>query len=100
MQITKNRTTFGALLSNFRFARQQAREKVNNNLWSRNKLDNPTKRDGYRIEQSEIIDREGNTVINGKLWQLVDQETIKVSSNTNTEVLEPEAEPEISDLLK
>jgi hypothetical protein len=75
-----------------------ARDKLDRDLWERNKLDNPTKRDDYEMRQSEVTDKEGNTVIKSELWQKIDEARVQVSINVVSKELKEE-KPEVGDLI-
>ena len=92
-------TLFGKLLNKVRYERQLAREKAIRELWSRNGLDNPVKRDGYRIETSVVVGRDGNEATKFELWKKLDESVIIVSSQVTTEVVETEPGDDIGKLL-
>lgn len=105
-------TLMGALLNRIKGEREEVRRKITKEIWERNKLGNPQKRKGYKVEENTTVDVEGNSVISVKLWQLVDQENVKISANITQESLEltgmkikqdgfklpPEKEPEETNL--
>lgn len=94
------RTTFGTLLNNFRFQRQEARRKAERELWNRNGLDNPTKREGYRIESVVIPGKDGTEVTAFELWKKIDEQAIKIETQvTAADIEQPKAEASLGDLL-
>lgn len=92
----KKRTTFGSLVAHFRFERKTALENAERDLWERNKLVNPTKRDGYKIVELSTIGNDGSTTYSVQLWKLIDEEHIKVSTNVEVGVLGKEEKTESS----
>lgn len=105
----KKQTLMGALLNRIAGEREMVRKKIVKLIWERNKLGNPQKRQGFKVEEETTVDKEGNSIISAKLWQLVDQENVKVSANVTKETLEivgkkveptpePEEEPAEPDL--
>lgn len=76
----------GKLLSKIMYARWQANEKAIEDLWKRNGLDNPTKRQGYKMEELKSVGTEGTEHTTYRLWKLVDQSVVTISSEIKTAV--------------
>lgn len=94
------KTTFGTLLNNFRFQRQEARRKAQSDLWNRNGLDNPSKREGYKIESVVIPGKDGSEVTAFELWKKVDEAAIIIDTEvTVADIEKPKAESTLGDLL-
>lgn len=95
----KKRTTFGSLLSHFQFERKIALENAERDLWERNKLLNPTKRDGHKIVELSSVNNDGSTTHSVQLWELIDEEKLKVSTSVDIEMLGKEDKSELGDLM-
>ena len=93
------KTTFGTLLANFRFQKQQAIEKSTKALWDRNKIprDKQYKSDGYEIRESTVQARDGSSVTKLELWQRIDVERVKISTSVNAEILTDDEKEKIDD---
>lgn len=77
-------TVFGKLLTRFHNARVQTRLQAEHELWRRNGLGNPAKRDGYKLAHSEKVMRDGNEVREIRLYKLIDTATITIDANVQT----------------
>lgn len=94
------KTTFGTLLSSFRFQRQQAIDKSRRDLYERNKsaltkygnLD-----DGYEVRESTVQASDGSSTTRLELWQRVDVERVRISTQVNTEILKDETKKDEDD---
>lgn len=75
----------GKLLSRVHSARYFSRQQAEDELWKRNKLDNPTKRDGYKLAETAIVHRDGTEYKELRLYKLVDAAIVKISSEVNVE---------------
>lgn len=80
-------TLMGKLLVKVRNARNEARRTTTDELWKRNKLDNPVKRDGYRIEEIKTVDSEGNETIKLQLWHKVDEAIVSVDTEVSAHIV-------------
>lgn len=81
----RKRTAFGILVSTFSEARRAARQSGEEKLWERNKLDNPTKRDGYEVRETLVNLPNGTTVITQQLWKKVDELRVTISAEVKVE---------------
>lgn len=79
------RTPFGNMLANYRFKKRMAIEKAQNDLWKRNKLDNPAQRQDYQLRESEITSMDGVTTHRIELWKRVDIECVRISTSVDIE---------------
>lgn len=77
----------GRLLNAVRIERWRQKEQVVVDLWKRNGLDNPTRRDGYKIEESSRVDRSGNETTVYTLWKMVDQSELRINTTVSSEVI-------------
>ena len=75
----------GKLLSRVHLARWQSRDQAERELWKRNGLDNPTKRDGYKLAETAVVHRDGTEYKELRLYKLVDAAIVKISSEVNVE---------------
>lgn len=96
--MAKPRTTMGQLLSTFRFERKMARDRTEKQLWEDNNLSNPTKRQGFEIHESSVIDKEGNTVIGLELWKKIDTKVVQISVDVKSQEIKTTSE--IGDLYE
>jgi hypothetical protein len=94
----KKKTLMGTLLTDFRAKRYEIITKSANEIWKKNKLDNPTKRGGYELHESQIHGTDGSLIIVTQLWKKLDETRVKISANI--EAGEVEATKEVADLLK
>lgn len=90
----KRKTIMGSLLNTFRYERQRAREAAQADLWKRNKLVNPTKRDGFKIEEDVRVGKDGHETTYYALWKRVDEIAIDVSIDVKSEVMKLKDEGE------
>lgn len=88
------KTIMGSLLNTFRYERQRAREKAQADLWERNQLNNPTQRDGYKIEESVRVGKDGHESTGYTLWKKIDEIAIDVSIDVKSEVMKLKDESE------
>lgn len=84
------KTMFGKLLNQVRFEREMARNKTESLLWKRNKLDNPAKRDKYRMEHIRILGKDTEEVTKIQLWHLVDEAVVVMSTDVSSEIVSDE----------
>lgn len=82
----KKSNLMGKLLSKIQLARWKARQDAVTDIWKRNNLDNPTKRQGYKLEELKTLGSDGQEVIRFQLWQLLDQSVITISSEIKSEI--------------
>lgn len=80
-------TLMGKLLNKVREARWVARSKAQTDLWKRNKLDNPAKREGYRIEEIKSTTRDGNEHFTYQLWKMIDEEKVSIDTEVITQIV-------------
>jgi hypothetical protein len=78
---------FGKILNAIRIARMQNEEKVVKDLWDRNGLGNPLRRDGYKIEEDIRSTENGTQRTMYRLWKLVDQSELVMRTEITTEVV-------------
>lgn len=101
----KRRTTFGTLLTDFRFKRQQARNKAEADLWDRNKLSSKEfgkqeqLRAGHEIHEKSIHNKDGEQFIELQLWKKIDTIAVKVSSNVKAEQIEVKQGASLEELM-
>lgn len=86
MMESKGPTLMGKLLSTVRFERQEARRKAVDELWKRNGLDNPTKREGYRMAETSTVARDGTEVTEYRLYKLLDRALVETKSTVKTNI--------------
>lgn len=79
-------TMFGKLLSNVRAVRFTAKQKAQDELWKRNGLDNPAKRNGYRMAETQSINRDGTEVVEYRLYKLIDASVVTISSTVTHKI--------------
>lgn len=99
----KRKTLMGTLLTDFRFAKNEARKKLEEKIWKDNKLGNPTKRGGHELHTSEVHGVNGTSVVIVQLWKKVDEKRVVVSANitsSEVEVTPANDEESVADLLK
>lgn len=95
----KTKTLMGTLLTDFRAKRYEAITQSAQEIWKKNKLDNPKKRDGYEIHESQVHMPDGSLIVVTQLWHKVDEIRVKVSHNIKSDKIEASTE-EVADLLK
>lgn len=78
---SNKKTLMGVLLSKVANVRWKIREDAAQELWKRNGLDNPTKRQNYRMIQDTTIASDGSEVTTVKLWKLVDKEVVTLAGD-------------------
>lgn len=93
----KRKTMMGTLLTDFRAKRHEVITKSANEIWKKNKLDNPTKRGGYEIHESQVHMPDGSLVVVTQLWKKVDETRVKISHNIKSDKIETTS---VADLLK
>lgn len=81
----KQPTMMGKLLSRVHSARYFSYREAEAALWKRNKLENPTKRDGYKIAETSVVHRDGTEYKELRLYKLIDAAIVKISSEVNVE---------------
>ncbi len=80
----KNTTLMGKILARVHNARYETRAIAERELWKRNGLDNPTKRDGYKLAETASVARDGTEVVEYRLYKLIDRAQIIISSDVRT----------------
>lgn len=75
------KTLMGGLLSKISQVRYQIKYDAAMELWKRNGLDTPTKRNGYTMKEESSISSDGSEVTTIKLWKLVDKEVVTLSGD-------------------
>jgi hypothetical protein len=91
----------GTLLTDFRFKKNQARQKLEEKVWKDNKLGNPTKRGGHELHTSEVHGPNGSSVVIVQLWKKIDEKKVVIRANIETEeVTAKESTDDVADLLK
>ena len=96
----RKKTIMGQLLTDFRFRRDEARRKAIDDLWKRNKLDNPKKRGGHEIREQSINKGDGTQIIELAIWKKMDTIAVKISVNTKAEEIKTEKGYSIEELMK
>lgn len=79
--MAKNKTLMGVLLSKVANVRWEIRRQAAERLWKRNGLDNPTKRQGYKMIEDTGINSDGSEVTTIKLWKLIDKEVVTLAGD-------------------
>ena len=95
------KSTLGSLINRFRFERQMARDRLQTEVWKRNKLDNPVKREGYEMRVDERRTRDGGQTIHVELWKKIDSETVQLEIDAKVVSVEKDVDKSdaIGDLL-
>ena len=88
------RTPFGSMLANYRYKKKLLIDKAYTTLWERNKLANPTQREGYEMRESTVHAQDGSTVTRIELWKRIDYERVKISTSVDAEILKDDVEVE------
>lgn len=91
-----DKTLMGKLLARLRYERAASRERAIERLWKRNGLENPKLRQGYKLAISEPLVRDGEEVIEYRLYKLVDRTITKVRGRVDVEVVDGDAGSQIS----
>lgn len=94
----KRKTLMGTLLMDFRAKRHEIITKSAQEIWKKNKLDNPKKRDGYEIHESQVHMPDGSLVVITQLWKKVDETRVKISHSIESGKIE--ATDDVADLMK
>ncbi len=81
-------TLMGQLLKKVAAVRWQAKKDAAEALWKKHGLDNPTKREAYRMIEESSVTRDGAEVTTIKLWKLIDKAVIEMGSEVNVTVRE------------
>lgn len=85
-------TLMGKMLNRIRFERSELKRKAERDLYLRNKIDNPTMRDGYKIEERKIVTKDGKENYTFELWHKVDEERVSLSTTTVSEIIKEESD--------
>lgn len=85
-------TLMGKLLNKVRTVRWESRRKAEADLWKRNKLENPTSRDGYRIEEIRSVTKDGKENLTFQLWKKIDEEKVSIDSEVIAKIIKDEGE--------
>lgn len=80
-------TLFSKLLNKVRVARIVVRKEAQDNLWLRNKLNNPAKRQGYRIEEKKTVTEDSKENSTYQLWKLIDEEEVSIDTEVITRLI-------------
>lgn len=88
MSEIKKTNLMGALLRKVAAVRWQIKRDAAERLWKRNGLDNPTKRQGYRMIEDTIIGKDGSEATTVKLWKLIDKEVVILHGDIKIETRE------------
>ena len=75
---------FGKLLTRVQAERKSSRERTIADLWRRNKL-NPNA-NGYKLAETQIINRQGAEITEYRLYQLVDCTVVTITSEVTAAV--------------
>ena len=62
------------------------RENAINNLWKRNGLADAKLREGYEIEEKQVVDKNGTTRIRFRLIKTVDQAELVIDINATSKI--------------
>ena len=82
----KQPTMMGKLLSRVHNARYLSRQQAIEDLWKRNGMENPKTRDGHKLAETAVIQRDGTEVTEYRLYKLIDATVVTVAAEVNTEV--------------
>lgn len=86
MQDKPQATMFGKLLNRVRAERKLAYQKAEQDLWKRNKLDNPAQREGYKIAETTTVYRDGREEKELRLYKLVDAAVVTINSEIHSTI--------------
>lgn len=95
----KRKTLMGTLLTDFRAKRHEIINKSAREIWKKNKLDNPTKRGGYELHESQVHMPDGSLLVVTQLWKKIDETRVKISHSIESDKIEATTE-EVADLMK
>lgn len=76
----------GKILNAVRNERWMHSEKIVKDLWDRNGLDNPTRREGYKIEKDVRTSQHGKESTVWQLWKLVDQSQMEMEPRLDIKI--------------
>lgn len=82
----KNVTLMGKLLSRVHNARHYSNIQAIDELWKRNSLANPAKRDGYKLAETSVVHRDGTEVKEYRLYKLIDATVVTITTDVNTTI--------------
>lgn len=84
---TQKNTILGSLLNKFSAQRAQIKHEAIEDLWRRNGLSNPRLRQGYKLAETPIIDRDGVEIVEYRLYKLVDQSTTRLCADISATII-------------
>ena len=77
----------GKMLNSIRLIREWEIPKAEKELWDRNGLENPAKREGYKIEATTRSSSSGSESTRLQLWKLIDQTEVNIEINVKHAVV-------------
>lgn len=78
---------YGKMLNRLRYERQVAREQAEADIWKRNGLDNPNQRNGYKLAETQRVNRDGTEITELRLYKLIDSATIVLSAEVSAQIV-------------
>lgn len=82
----KNQNLFGKLLKSVHNAKRYSNLQAVEELWKRNGLSNPTKRDGYKLAETVEVQRNGTEIKEYRLYKLVDATVVTISTEVTASI--------------
>lgn len=82
------KTLMGSILSKVSAVRWQIKRDAAERIWKRQGLDNPTKRNHYRMIEDTVVGSDGSETTTIKLWKLIDKEVVTLAGDIKIETRE------------
>jgi hypothetical protein len=82
--LSRPATMVGKLMSRVHNARYWSHQEAMDELWKRNDLENPTLRGDYKLEESEVVYKNGTEVRELKLYKLVDAAVVTIETQISS----------------
>lgn len=76
----------GKMMDRLRKARLHTKTLAIDELWERNGLGTGQAREGYKLAETQRVDRNGSEITEYRLYKLIDRSVVTISADINTEV--------------